>query len=271
MKVVNSLLENSFAVIELLAHEARSMRLTEISDRLGLQRSGTHRMLATLTALGWVEQDQKTELYRLSLKLSAIGHRFLQASKIPDVCQPILDRLAQETRELVRLAVLANDNLTTIAAAQGARGSLICQSRVFPTLPLHVTASGKAWLATLSNERALKLVLAAGFGEPGEFGPKARRTVDEFMVELERTRARGYGVALEEAEPGVSSVATIIKPHDAEVVAVLAVVAPAFRLPKTRLAEVAGLASKAASELALVWPLRALVHLEGPDLIRAAS
>ena len=114
MKVVNSLLENSFAVIEMLAHEARSMRLTEISDRLGLQRSGTHRMLATLTALGWVEQDHKTELYRLSLKLSAIGHRFLQASKIPDVCQPILDRLAQETRELVRLAVLANNNLTTI-------------------------------------------------------------------------------------------------------------------------------------------------------------
>lgn len=34
----------------------------------------------------------------------------------------------------------------------------------------------------------------------------------------------------------------------------------AFRLPKNRIADVAKLAKKAASDLAMVWPLRALVQ-----------
>src|SRR5258707_1329472 len=147
MKVVNSLIANCFAILELLAAEARSLRLSEIADRLELPRSGVHRVLGTLAGLGWVEQEEATELYRLSLKLPAIGYRFMQGAKLPDVCQPIVDRVAKESRELVRLAVLANNKLTTIAHAQGAQGSLICRSRTFPVLPLHVSASGKAWLA----------------------------------------------------------------------------------------------------------------------------
>src|SRR5947208_3700239 len=173
IKVVNSLIENCFGIIEFMTAEARSMRLSEIADRLALQRSGTHRILTTLTALGWIEQDRDTELYRLSLKLPALGYRFLAATQVLDVCQPVVERLAEATHELVRLAVIENATITTIAHAQGAQGSLACQSRVFPSLPLHVTASGKAWLATLSNEAALKLGLSAGFGGPNGQGPNA--------------------------------------------------------------------------------------------------
>ncbi|TIR47368.1 MAG: MarR family transcriptional regulator, partial [Mesorhizobium sp.] len=110
MKVVNSLIENCFAILEVLATEARSMRLSDVADRLHLQRSGAHRVLTTLVGLGWVEQDKATDFYRLSLKLPAIGYRFLQAASLPDVLQPVLDKVAGETRELVRLAALASDN-----------------------------------------------------------------------------------------------------------------------------------------------------------------
>lgn len=270
MKVVKSLIENCFAVLELLAEEARDMRLSELADRLDLQRSGTHRVLTTLCELGWAEQNPQTELYRLTLKLPAIGHRFMQAAHLTDVCQPIVDRVARESQELVRLAVLANGNLTTIAHSQGAQGSLVCQSRIFPILPLHVTASGKAWLATLPEEEALKRVLQVGFGAPGDFGPRALRTVDALRDELRATKKRGYGTALEEAESGVSSVAVVIQPKT-EVVAVLAVVAPAIRLSKTRATEIAKIAKQGATDLELVWPLRLLQHGPAEGAFRAAS
>jgi IclR family transcriptional regulator, acetate operon repressor len=256
VKVVNSLIENCFAVVECLAAEARSMRLSEIADRLGLQRSGTHRMLATLSGLGWVEQDRDTELYRLTLKLAALGHRFLAATQFLDVCQPVVDRVAAATCELVRLAVVENGELTTLAHAQGAQGSLACQSRVFPSLPLHVTASGKAWLATLSNEAALKMVLTPGFGEPKDYGPNAVRSVNALIKELKRTRERGFGLAIEEAEPGVSAVAVTICPDGRNVQGVLAVVGPAIRMSKTRIEEIARIARRGADELAMLWPLR---------------
>src|SRR5262245_54839960 len=129
VKVVKSLVENCFSVVELLATEARSMRLSEIADRLDLQRSGAHRLLTALRGLGWIEQDLDTDQYRLTLKLSALGQRFLASTRILDVCQPVLDRVAQESRELVRLAVIEQGELTTIAHAQGAQGSLVIRSR----------------------------------------------------------------------------------------------------------------------------------------------
>src|SRR5262249_30837654 len=76
LRVVPSLMGSSFGIVELLANEARSMRLSEIADALELPRSGTHRVLTMLCGLGWLEQDPRSELYRLSLKLSILGHRF---------------------------------------------------------------------------------------------------------------------------------------------------------------------------------------------------
>jgi IclR family acetate operon transcriptional repressor len=271
MKIVNSQIESTFAVITVLAHEARSMRLSEIADRLALQRSGTHRLLSTLCRLGWVEQNADTEFYRLTLKLPALGYRFLHATEIPDVCQPVLDRLARESKELVRLSALTDGHLTTIGHAQGAQGSLVCQSRLFPILPLHVTASGKAWLATLPKEEALRLVLEAGFGEKDEFGPKALRAIDPLQRELALTARRGYGVAMEEAEPGVASVACVVRPDERDVVGCVAVVAPAFRLQQDRIPEVAALARVAAADLATVWPLRSIADENAHPPKRAAS
>jgi DNA-binding IclR family transcriptional regulator len=263
VRVVKSQIENSFAVVEFLATEARDMRLTEIAHRLGLPRSGAHRLLTALRGLGWVEQDLGTEQYRLSLKLSALGQRFLVSTRILDVCQPVLDRVAEESRELVRLAVIEGGELTTIAHAQGAQGTLVVQSRIFPTLPLHVTASGKAWLAMLPDETALRIVLAAGFGEPGAFGPNALRSVDALQRELALTRQRGYGLAVEEAEPGVTGVAVTICPAQGIAQGVLAIVGPALRMTPERIVQVAAIASKAADELAMLWPLRLVV----PDAI----
>ncbi|WP_331375309.1 IclR family transcriptional regulator [Sinorhizobium chiapasense] len=258
MKVVNSLIENCFAILEVLATEAKSMRLSDIADRLQLQRSGAHRVLTTLVGLGWVEQDEATDFYRLSLKLPAMGYRFMQAASLPDVLQPVLDKVARESRELVRLAALASDNLTTIAHAQGAQGSLICRSRTFPVLPLHVSASGKVWLSTLSREAALKRALESGLGKPGSYGPREIKTVEEFMKELDRTAKRGYGIALEEAEEAVGAVAAAVVTASGQTVGTLAIVAPAFRLAEKRLDELGEKALAGAAELALLWPLRSV-------------
>ncbi|MER9020060.1 IclR family transcriptional regulator [Mesorhizobium sp. M0195] len=264
MKVVNSLIADCFAILELLATEAKSMRQSDIADQLQLQRSGAHRILTTLVGLGWVEQD-KEDFYRLSLKLPAIGYRFMQAASLPDVFQPVLDKVARESRELVCLAALASDNLTTIAHAQGAQGTLICRSRTLPVLPLHVSASGKAWLATISREAALERALESGLGKPGNYGPRQIKTVDEFMSEFDRTALRGYGIALEEAEEAIGAVAATIATASGQAVGVLAIVAPAFRLNEKRLAELGEQAKAGAAELALLWPLRSVARPDRPN------
>ena len=65
---------------------------------------------------------------------------------------------------------------------------------------LHATATGKAWLATLPEDEALRLVVARGFpvprhADPGTFGKGVVRTIDELRAHLRETRRRGYALA----------------------------------------------------------------------------
>jgi DNA-binding IclR family transcriptional regulator len=271
LKVVNSQIDHCVGLVEFMAAEARSLRLSDIADGLGTPRSGVHRLLTALCGVGWVEQESDTGFYRLSLKLATLGLRFLAGTHVLDLCQPVIDRTAAEAGELVRLAIVENDELVTIAHAQGAKGSLVCQSRVFPTLPLHVTASGKAWLATLPNERALELILKGGFGGRYAYGPNAIRNVEDMLRELARTRERGYGLAVEEAEPGVTAVAVAIRPGGASARAAIAITGPAVRMSDARIAEFAKIAQARADELAALWPLRSWPHASGMPHPRAVA
>src|SRR5882724_9307407 len=103
--------ERCLAIIELLAERAASMPLGEIAERLGLPKSGAHRLLATLVDLGWAEQQPDTAFYRLTMRLAVLGQRFFDATRIPDICQPLIEHLAVQSREFVRLAVVDGDSL----------------------------------------------------------------------------------------------------------------------------------------------------------------
>jgi NAD(P)-dependent dehydrogenase (short-subunit alcohol dehydrogenase family) len=72
-------------------------------------------------------------------------------------------------------------------------------------------ANGKAWLATMPVDRAIRIALDAGPGtRPGL--PRAVATVAALVGELEQTRRRGHGYA--EAEEGVAAIAVTVGEQD---------------------------------------------------------
>jgi DNA-binding IclR family transcriptional regulator len=258
VKVIPSFVERCLAVIELLAECGKKVRLGEIADRIAMPKGDLHRLLAILCSLGWAEQDRDTGFYALTLRLSIVGQRFLSATRVLDVCQPVLDRLARDSQEFAQLALVEGQGLTTIAQAQPMRTGLIFRPRIFVALPLHATASGKAWLATMLNADAAAIVQRRGFGEPGDFGPNAVRTIASLLREVEITRTRGWGLAREEGTPGGSAVAAVICPRDGAPVGVVTITGPTLRMLDDRIPEMARLVRDAAADLAALWPLRTL-------------
>src|SRR5579875_2337425 len=101
--------DRCLALIETLAQEAEGLSLGDIAARLDMPKSATHRMLATLAAHGYVTQDPATQAYLLSLRLAVLAFRYLDARRLPDVAQTVLDRLARDTAEYCRLAVVEGD------------------------------------------------------------------------------------------------------------------------------------------------------------------
>jgi DNA-binding IclR family transcriptional regulator len=191
----------------------------------------------------------------LTLKLSLLGQQYLHGTGLPGLVQPILDEVAGECRELVRLTVVQGSELAWLASSQGAAPGLMYQPKMTGRLVLHATANGKAWLATMSNEDAIRVALRGGFGKAGAAGPRVVRTVAALLKEIETTRKRGYATAVEEAEPGVTAIAVAIQSHQTDrVVGTMSIAGPLLRVTPARYKEFHQILRGAANRLGAIWP-----------------
>lgn len=258
MRVVKSQLAHCLALFEVMSDARRDHRLTDLAEALEMPKSSVQRLLDHLIGEGWVAQDEGTGHYRLSLRLAVLGQRYMQSAGIADATQGILERVARETGELVRLTVVDQEQLVWIGSAQGAPAGLLYQPSMGGRIVAHATANGKAWLATLSDEEACRIALGEGLGRvAAQVGPNAMTTLDDFRADLRRVRERGYAIANEEAEAGVAAISVAVRdPHSGVALGTTSVAGPVVRLPHERRPAIAALIATAALELARVWPMR---------------
>ena len=264
--MTQSATRRALGILELLVDQPQGLGLSELGSQLGMPKSIAHRLLALLTECGFVRQDAVTERYGLTLKLALLGARYLAGTGLGDVSQPILERLAAATGELARLTVVEGEGLAWVGKAQGARHGLRYDPDAGTHVVLHATATGKAWLATLPEAEALRIVQATGFATPAHFGPNVIRDRERFRLELARTRAQGFGLAIEEGEPGTAAVAVVVRASaeaTARVVGTLSVAGPVGRFTPERRAHFVEALRAAAQELSALWPVRG-EHRPGP-------
>jgi DNA-binding IclR family transcriptional regulator len=251
-------LERALAVLELLAKQGGSVQLAAIADTLDIPRSATHRLLSSLIDQGYVRQDAAHGEYLLSLKLVSLGLIYLSAGGVLDISQPILDRLAAASGELARLGVIEDDHVTFVGKSQGAKSGLRYDPDMGSQPRLHCTASGQAWLSTLTDELAVSIVMRqtgldgrGGLGDPASGGPRAPKTVQQFQMALADARKRGYGLSVEGYEIGMTSLAAAIRhPVSQRVVGVVTLAGPTSRLSEERALALAPALLDAAADMA---------------------
>jgi DNA-binding IclR family transcriptional regulator len=254
---MTSVLERTLGILELLSEEAAGLPLGVIASRLDVPPSAAHRLLGELTRFGYVRQDRVQGQYALTIKLAAMGLSYLGQNGIGDVAQPILDRLAAASGELIRLSVLDGSRLVWVAVAQGATGGLRYDPGREQGQVIHLasTAGGRAFLATLSDEEALTLAAEQGFApDPGQATSREPAvTAAELIRLLGETRARGYSVAVNSYILGMAAMAVPVRAApEGPVIGALSIAGPAARMTAERMAELAPLLAAAAVELGQV-------------------
>jgi IclR family acetate operon transcriptional repressor len=244
---------NAMHVLELLASRPEGRRVTEIADRLSINKAIAHRLLAALVDAGYVDQDARTSGYFATHRLGALGLRQLSSSGVGTWAQRSLDTLAADCEELVRLAVTTNDSLQWIAKAQGSNSSLRLDPVMGQDAVPHATASGKAWLSTLSPER-VELVLE----HESRLSVTPRSPLDRssLLVELDEVRHRGYATTFEEMDLGINAVAAPIYGAGpaAEATGTISIAGPSVRMTRARMAELAPLLLATATDISRSWP-----------------
>lgn len=251
--------ERCVAIVESLAGERDGLELGAIAARLDLPKSAVHRTLSTLAARGWVAQELPSQNYVLSLRLSMLAFRDLDARVITDSVQRILDALARRTREYCRIAVVEGQTLTWVAWAQGAVTGLRYDANMGDEVTLHATATGKAWLASMPEEDAMRIVLERGLDSSVATGPNMARAAEDVRDALAETRAQGYATAREEAEPGIHAAAICFRSApqaDASVAGTISVAGPAARMGASRMPDLVEALREASAALEDIWQLR---------------
>jgi DNA-binding IclR family transcriptional regulator len=249
----------ALSIIECLAGAIGGRELGEIAERVMMPKSAAHRVLSTLVERGWVVQDRDTQNYVLSLRVAALAFHDRDVRVVTDVVQAILDELARRTGEYCRLAVVEGETLTWVSRAQGATTGLRYDADMGQEVALHATATGKAWLSTLPESEAVRIVTERDFFRHMRLGPNVARNAKELRQRLAEARARGYAIAVEEAEPGIVALATTFRSDarpDAPVAGTVSVAGPMSRIGPDRYDELGARLIEAAGQVESAWRVR---------------
>jgi IclR family acetate operon transcriptional repressor len=244
-------LEKSLAVLEYLIARPDGAPLGQIATELNQLRSGCHRTLHELIRHGYVRQLPQRGDYALTTKMASMGLSFLSKSGVVDIAQPVINRLAQATEELVRLAIVDGERLTLVAKAQGARSGLLYDPDMGIDLRLSCSAAGQAWLMTLPEDMAIEYVSRQGIGQPSHYGPNAPTSVRALLKLLEEHRKRRFSIIQDAYAPGMSSMAAPVQRAGEPATGVIVIAGPSARLTLPRMKAFGPALLAAADELAV--------------------
>jgi DNA-binding IclR family transcriptional regulator len=256
----------AFSILELLADSLDGLPLSEIARDLSINRAIALKLLNSLERAGYVWRSDRAHLYFATYRVSNVSLRQLQNSGLLDQCSALLERLAEKTGELVRLAVVEREErITWVYSVAGRRRALRVDPNFTLQVSLHTHAVGKAWLMTMSNARALELI-----NQNGGFTaltPLSIRSKTVFVKHLEEARTRGFAVTDGENETGVGAIAAPVMAEQlagAKVcVGAITLAAPTHRLTAESLKAHGPLLVQTANALGKNWPLDKRVGVSG--------
>jgi IclR family KDG regulon transcriptional repressor len=91
-----------FAIMQALS-EQNVVGVTELSVRLAMPKATVYRFLQTMLTLGYVQQENESDRYRLTMKVFELGSKALSQTDLVEVAKDHIRMLADVSGETVHL------------------------------------------------------------------------------------------------------------------------------------------------------------------------
>jgi DNA-binding IclR family transcriptional regulator len=212
-------------VLQLVADADEAPNVADLMRATGFPRPTVHRIVAALLAERMLVETAHTHRLSLGPRLIQLASRSWGRSDLRLAAMDALKRLRDVTGETVHLAVPNGQAMVFIEKLESP-AAVRMSSRIGTSVPLHVTAVGKAYLAALAPPAQAALLKGL---------PLARHTAHTLtdraalQADLVRTRAQGWASDREEHEPGVSCFGAVVRSADGAPVAAISVSTLVFR------------------------------------------
>ena len=207
-------LERGLAILSAFRSGRPLLGISELGRDVGLSRSTTHRYVATLAALGYLQQDGSTKKYRLGPRVLDLGFSAINSMELREVAAPHLRELSDATGYTANMAILDDLDIVYVErcrSSQAKQREIDLNLHVGARLPAYCTSLGKVLLAYLPAEQQRARVQRIAFTRRG---PNTLTTRPAFVAELKRIRCDGFAINNEELAYGLRSIAAPLLTHD---------------------------------------------------------
>ncbi|MFZ0342972.1 MAG: IclR family transcriptional regulator [Gaiellaceae bacterium] len=207
-------LERGLAILASFRSERPLLGVSELGRDVGLSRSTTHRYVATLVALGYLQQDTVSKKYRLGSRVLDLGFSAINSMELREVAGPHLRELSDATGYTANMAILDELDIVYVdrcRSAQPRQREIDLNLHVGARLPAYCTSLGKVLLAQLPEEEGAARIERIDFQRRG---PNTITSRAALAAELGRVRRQGYALNNEELAYGLRSIAAPVLQHD---------------------------------------------------------
>ncbi|WP_433498962.1 IclR family transcriptional regulator [Sphaerimonospora sp. CA-214678] len=212
-------LERGLRILSAFTGDRSTLGIADISRAVGLNKSTTHRYVATLTKLEYVQQDPETKKYHLGPKVVDLGFAAIDSMELTRIAAPLLQALADETGYTVSMGLCDGPDVVYVDRRRSNRRTSLAMDLNLHTgsrLPAYCTSMGKVLLA-YKDQTTLRQILDRV--DMARRGPKTITNREQLMADLAKVRQNGVAVNDEELAPGLRSFAAPVRDRTGEVVA----------------------------------------------------
>jgi IclR family KDG regulon transcriptional repressor len=200
-----STLENAVAVLRLFASDRMELTVTDAARALGTPKSSMSRLLKSMRAAGLLTGAGDAPRYRLGTLLFEITQAHRQNSVLMDLADTELRAICEATRHTGYISILDGADVLVLRMFPG-REALRVVTPLGSRAAAAATSNGRALLARLSDADVRSL-------HPQRLRPtsaNAPRSMTDLLARLADMRANGWCEAIDEAIPGVHSIAVAV-------------------------------------------------------------
>ncbi|MDA3129041.1 IclR family transcriptional regulator [Aliibacillus thermotolerans] len=249
--------DRALTIIKIVSTKKEGYGVTELAEKLGLNKSSIFRLLATLMEHGFIEQDSETKKYRLGYQYLELSAKLLDSIDIRKEATPYLKELESLSNEVIHLVIYSQKEAVYIEKLEG-NETLRMHSQVGKIAPMHCTSAGKTILAYLPERTVEEIIDEKGLPKHTENTITNREAL---FQDLEKIRKRGYGKEVEENEVGITCIAAPIFNFRGEIAGSISISGPTIRMSEERLEELKGPLMEAGRKVSLRLGFRNGNHL----------
>lgn len=199
-------IDRACLVLETIASQG-TMSLNELHHQLGLNKASLSRIVISLANNGFLNRDEKTGDYSLSLKLFEIGVKATKNANYPVLINSELEKLANTLDVIAQFSIEDHNELLCLQSFNPKSNGFSVYTSVGGRSPLYATSAGKAILSTYTNE---EIIEKWPHFDVKQFTIHTLTTPEALLQDIAQTRRRQYALDDQETENGLYCIGAVV-------------------------------------------------------------